>query len=91
LKNNNARWPNDYSARNRLRTDFFSTLLRGALSPREGGKEISFFCCLGARVFGKIAGNKVGTARGPDITPGGAVQNIFKKVKKRLVSPIKPR
>jgi hypothetical protein len=30
-------------------------------------------------------------ARGPDITPGGAVQNIFKKVKKRLVSPIKPR
>jgi hypothetical protein len=30
-------------------------------------------------------------ASGPDITPGSAVQNILKKVKKRLVSPIKPR
>jgi hypothetical protein len=30
-------------------------------------------------------------ARGPDIIPGGAVQNILRKVKKRLVSPIKPR
>jgi hypothetical protein len=61
------------------------------MSRRDGGKEISFFCCLGAGVFCKIARNKVWTARGPDITPGSAVQNILKKVKKRLVSPAKPR
>jgi hypothetical protein len=30
-------------------------------------------------------------ARRPDIGPGSAVQNILKKVKKRLVSPTKPR
>jgi hypothetical protein len=27
----------------------------------------------------------------PDITPGASVQNILKKVKKRLVSPLKRR
>jgi hypothetical protein len=59
--------------------------------PGTAAKKFRFFCCLGTRVFGKIAGNKAWTARGPDITPGGAVQNILKKVKKRLVSPIKPR
>jgi hypothetical protein len=71
-------------------TDFFNAFA-GSLSARDGRKEISFFCCLWGRVFCKIAGNKVWTARGPDITPGGTVQNIFKKVKKRLVSPLKPR
>jgi hypothetical protein len=59
--------------------------------PGTATKKFHFFCCLGARLFCKIAGNKAWTARGPDITPGGAVQNILKKVKKRLVSPIKPR
>jgi hypothetical protein len=31
------------------------------------------------------------TGRRLDIAPGGSVQNILKKVKKRLVSPLKPR
>jgi hypothetical protein len=54
-------------------------------------KKLHFFVALGAGFFCKIAGNKVWAARRPDITPGGPVQNIFKKVKKRLVSPLKPR
>jgi hypothetical protein len=59
--------------------------------PGTAAKKFRFFCCLGAGFLCKIAGNKAWTARGPDITPGSAVQNILKKVKKRLVSPAKPR
>jgi hypothetical protein len=32
---------------------------------RTAAKKFHFFCCLGARVFGKIAENKAWTARGP--------------------------
>jgi hypothetical protein len=61
------------------------------LSARDGGEEIAFLCCLGSGFFCRIARNKAWMACRPDITPGSAVQNILKKVKKRLVSPRKPR
>jgi hypothetical protein len=91
LKIASARWPNDYSAQDRLPTDFFQRFCGVHGRPGGAAKKFHFFCCLGDQVFRKIAGNKVWTALGPDITPGGAVQNILKKMKKRLVSPIKSR
>jgi len=54
-------------------------------------KKTDFFCCLGSRDFCTIARNQVGLGCRPDIRAGGSVQKILKKVKKRLVSPLKPR
>jgi hypothetical protein len=54
-------------------------------------KKSRFFYCLESRFLCRIARNKAWMARRLDISPGSAVQNILKKVKKRLVSPIKPR
>jgi hypothetical protein len=54
-------------------------------------KKSRFFCCLGSRFSCRIARNRAWMARRPDINPGSAVQNILKKMKKRLVSPHKPR
>jgi hypothetical protein len=54
-------------------------------------EKFRFSCCLRCGFLCKIAGNQGWKARAPDITPGSAVQNILKKMKKRLVSPLKPR
>jgi len=54
-------------------------------------KKIHFFCCTGGQIFCRITGKQAWPGNRPDITPGTAVQNILKKVKKRLVSPLKPR
>jgi hypothetical protein len=50
-----------------------------------------FFSCLGHKIFSKIARNEPWPASRLDITLAAVVQNILKKVKKRLVSPFKPR
>jgi len=54
-------------------------------------KKTGFFCCTDRRNFRRIAGNQAWPVRRPDITLGASVQNILKKMKKRLVSPLKPR
>jgi len=54
-------------------------------------KKIAFFCCTSGRDFRKISENEGGRGCPPDIALAGPVQNILKKVKKRLVSPFKPR
>jgi hypothetical protein len=90
LESKNARLPNDYFARDR-RGRFFQRIGVVHSAPEGHRKNFVFFCCLQVRFLCKIAENNAWMARGPDITPGSAVQNILKKVKKRLVSPIKPR
>jgi hypothetical protein len=53
--------------------------------------ELHFFYCLGSADLGKIPQNRFETGCSADIPLAGSVQKIFKKVKKRLVSPRKPR
>jgi len=54
-------------------------------------KKAAFFCCTNGRHFRKITGNAVWMGPRADIGLAPPVQKIFKKVKKRLVSPLKPR
>jgi hypothetical protein len=54
-------------------------------------KRIRFFCCRKGRHFRKISQNEGWRGCRPDSALAGPVQNILKKVKKRLVSPLKPR
>jgi hypothetical protein len=67
--------------------EFFQRIWAIVVAP----KKVGFFCCANRRRFRRIAGNAVWTAPRPDIGLGDSVQKIFKKVKKRLVSPLKPR
>jgi hypothetical protein len=60
------------------------------LSCRDGDEKTSFFLLPLGPGFRKIAGNKAWAVPDPDISLGGSVQNILKKMKKRLVRPARP-
>jgi hypothetical protein len=60
------------------------------LSRRDRDEESSFFLLPFGPGFCKIAGNTTWAVRDPDISLGGSVQNILKKMKKRLVRPAIP-
>src|SRR4051812_27214141 len=61
------------------------------LSGQASRNKFTFFVVSIAWIFAKIAGSQVWAGGRPDIGSGGSVQKILKKVKKRLVSPLKPR
>jgi hypothetical protein len=83
-------WPND-RRRAALRGIFFSTHLPGQLSRREGVRKKLIFLLPRSPESSQNRWKSGLTGPRPDIAPGGSVQNILKKVKKRLVSPLKPR
>jgi len=54
-------------------------------------KKILFFVAPAAGIFAGSWEIRFDRPARLDTAPGGSVQNILKKVKKRLVSPLKPR
>jgi hypothetical protein len=71
--------------------DIFFNDLPGQLSRREGVRKKLIFLLPRSPESSQNRWKSGLTGPRPDITPGGSVQNILKKVKKRLVSPLKPR